>query len=118
MTVLDSAVTAPTRHARLLAWVDEVAELTRPDRIVWCDGSDAEWLRLIAELVAAGTLLPLDPHVRPNSFLARTDREAADRADGLGRHGTQRDDAVFTRACPDKHWRSHSMMRVSRATSA
>ena len=42
---------APTRHSRLLAWVREVAELTTPDRIVWCDGSDAEWQRLTDELV-------------------------------------------------------------------
>ena len=65
--------TAPTRHARLLDWVREVAELTTPDRIVWCDGSEAEWDRLTAELVAAGTLVPLDSVKRPNSFWARTD---------------------------------------------
>jgi len=65
--------TAPTRHARLLDWVREVAELTTPDRIVWCDGSQTEWDRLTAELVAAGTLVPLDPVKRPNSFWARTD---------------------------------------------
>jgi phosphoenolpyruvate carboxykinase (GTP) len=65
--------TAPTRHARLLDWVREVAELTTPERIVWCDGSRAEWDRLTSELVAAGTLVPLDPVKKPNSFWARTD---------------------------------------------
>jgi phosphoenolpyruvate carboxykinase (GTP) len=65
--------TAPTHHARLLDWVREVAELTTPDRVVWCDGSQAEWERLTSELVAAGTLVPLDPVKRPNSFWARTD---------------------------------------------
>jgi phosphoenolpyruvate carboxykinase (GTP) len=65
--------TAPTRHARLLDWVREVAELTTPDRVVWCDGSQAEWDRLTTELVAAGTIVPLDPKKRPNSFWARTD---------------------------------------------
>ncbi len=64
---------SPTRHARLLAWVGEVAELTTPDQIVWCDGSRAEWDRLSAELVAKGALVPLDPVKRPNSFWARTD---------------------------------------------
>jgi phosphoenolpyruvate carboxykinase (GTP) len=64
---------APTRHAALLTWVREAAELTTPERIVWCDGSDAEWLRLTRELVDAGTMVALDPHTRPNSFWARTD---------------------------------------------
>jgi phosphoenolpyruvate carboxykinase (GTP) len=63
---------APTKNKRLLAWVQEVAELTTPDRIEWCDGSDAEWDRLTQELVASGTLTPLNPEKRPNSFLARS----------------------------------------------
>jgi phosphoenolpyruvate carboxykinase (GTP) len=64
---------APTTHPKLLAWVREVAALTTPDRIVWCDGSDAEWQRLTDELVAAGTLVRLNPDIKPNSFWARTD---------------------------------------------
>jgi phosphoenolpyruvate carboxykinase (GTP) len=64
---------APTTHQRLLAWVREVAELTTPERVVWCDGSTEEWVRLTGELVRAGTLIPLDPVRKPNSFLARTD---------------------------------------------
>ncbi|HWU12661.1 MAG TPA: hypothetical protein VN157_01490, partial [Caulobacter sp.] len=44
----------PTKHARLLAWVDEVAALTKPKAIHWCDGSDEEWTALTDELVAAG----------------------------------------------------------------
>jgi phosphoenolpyruvate carboxykinase (GTP) len=58
---------------KLQAWVDEVAALTTPDRIVWCDGSDEEWLRLTDALVDAGSLVRLDPERRPNSFWARTD---------------------------------------------
>ena len=64
---------APTTHPRLLAWVREVAELTTPDRVVWCDGTSQEWQRLTAELVDAGTLVPLNPAIKPNSFWARTD---------------------------------------------
>jgi phosphoenolpyruvate carboxykinase (GTP) len=63
---------APTKNKRLLAWVQEVAELTTPERIEWCDGSDAEWNRLTQELVASGTLTPLNSEKRPNSFLARS----------------------------------------------
>ena len=45
--------TAPTSHARLLAWVNEVAELTQPDGVHWCDGSDAEWQALTSQLVSS-----------------------------------------------------------------
>jgi phosphoenolpyruvate carboxykinase (GTP) len=64
---------APTKHAGLLAWVREVAELTQPERVYWCDGSDAEWNALTAELVKSGTLKPLNPQKRPNSFYAASD---------------------------------------------
>ena len=64
---------APTKHAGLLAWVREVAEMTQPDRVHWCDGSDEEWNALTAELVKAGTLTPLNAEKRPNSFLAISD---------------------------------------------
>src|ERR1700749_860743 len=64
---------APTKHKRLLAGVREVAERTQPDRVYWCDGSQEEWERLTAALVAAGTLKPLNPAKRPNSFYAASD---------------------------------------------
>jgi phosphoenolpyruvate carboxykinase (GTP) len=64
---------APTSHPRLLAWLRQVAELTRPARIHWCDGSDAEWTALTDQLVQAGTLVRLNPEKKPNSFWARTD---------------------------------------------
>ncbi len=64
---------APTQHQRLLSWVREVAELTQPDRVHWCDGSDEEWTRLTDELVEVGTLVRLNPDKKPNSFWARTD---------------------------------------------
>ena len=63
----------PTKHEALIAWVDEIAALTQPDAVVWCDGSEEEWQRLSGQLEAAGTLTRLDPAKRPNSFYARSD---------------------------------------------
>ena len=60
------------RHAGLRQWVTEVARLAKPQRIVWCDGSQAEYDRLCAELVAAGTFTKLSDKLRPNSYLARS----------------------------------------------
>ena len=64
---------APTKHAALLEWVAQIAELTQPDAVVWSDGSDDEWNRLTAQLVEAGTLIKLDEERKPNSFLANSD---------------------------------------------
>ncbi|MEU6034876.1 phosphoenolpyruvate carboxykinase (GTP) [Actinomadura sp. NPDC047616] len=64
---------APTSHLELIDWVRGIAELTRPDRIEWCDGSDAEWERLTDLLVEQGTFKRLNPAKRPNSFYAASD---------------------------------------------
>ncbi|MFJ1709009.1 phosphoenolpyruvate carboxykinase (GTP) [Kitasatospora sp. NPDC088346] len=67
------SASAPTRHKRLLAWVSEIAELTQPDRIEWCDGSEEEYLRLAELLVAQGTFRKLNAEKRPNSYYAASD---------------------------------------------
>ncbi len=63
----------PIRRREVLDWVNEVADLTTPDRVVWCDGSQDEWDRLTSELVEAGTYVRLDPAKKPNSFYAASD---------------------------------------------
>ncbi|MCA1696269.1 MAG: phosphoenolpyruvate carboxykinase, partial [Actinobacteria bacterium] len=70
--------TAPTRQAttqnqRLKAWVEEMAGLTQPEEIHWCDGSAEEYDELAARLVAAGTFQKLSDAKRPNSYLALSD---------------------------------------------
>ncbi|GAA4894360.1 phosphoenolpyruvate carboxykinase (GTP) [Streptomonospora salina] len=64
---------APTDHEELTDWVREVADLTRPDEVVWCDGSEAEWELLTGLLVEKGTFVRLNPELRPNSFYCRSD---------------------------------------------
>jgi phosphoenolpyruvate carboxykinase (GTP) len=67
------ATTAPTTHQKLLAWVEQVAELTQPEEVHWCDGSAEEYDELCQGLVDAGTFERLSDAKRPNSYLARSD---------------------------------------------
>jgi phosphoenolpyruvate carboxykinase (GTP) len=53
-------------------WVDDAASLTSPSRVVWCDGSDAEYHRLVEDMLRDGTLLPLNPRTHPNCYLHRS----------------------------------------------
>jgi phosphoenolpyruvate carboxykinase (GTP) len=68
-----SEITVTTENARLAAWVDEVAALTEPDAIQWCDGSAEEYDALAQQLVDAGTFTKLSEAKRPNSYLALSD---------------------------------------------
>ncbi|KIP52003.1 phosphoenolpyruvate carboxykinase (GTP) [Leucobacter komagatae] len=63
---------ATTSNPEILQWVTEVAELTQPDAVYWCDGSQDEWNRITSEMVESGSLIPLNMNLRPGSFLARS----------------------------------------------
>ncbi|HEX6515610.1 MAG TPA: phosphoenolpyruvate carboxykinase (GTP) [Nocardioidaceae bacterium] len=69
----ESNQSAPTTHEGILRWVNEIAQLTQPDQVHWCTGSDEEWVELTDALVEAGTFVRLNEKKKPNSFWARTD---------------------------------------------
>ena len=68
---VESLMAYPVKNERLLAWVGEVAGMCQPDAVYWCDGSKAEYDRLMGQMVESGSAIPLKK--RPNSFLFRSD---------------------------------------------
>ncbi|QCQ98657.1 phosphoenolpyruvate carboxykinase (GTP) [Brevundimonas sp. SGAir0440] len=64
---------APTAHAGLIAWVEQIAALTKPAKVHWCDGSEAEKDAITADLLAKGTLKALDQTKRPGCYYAASD---------------------------------------------
>ncbi|HEX6928217.1 MAG TPA: phosphoenolpyruvate carboxykinase (GTP), partial [Gammaproteobacteria bacterium] len=89
-----------TANAELARWVEEVARLTKPGRVYWCDGSDAERERLIGEMLADGTLMKLNEKTYPNCYLHRSNPNDVARVEHLTFVCTENE----ADAGPNNHW--------------
>ena len=98
-----------TTNQELQAWVRDVAALCQPDAVHWCDGSDGEHQLIVRRMVQAGTAIPLDPQLRPNSIIVRSTPEDVARVEDRTFICSEREED----AGPTNNWADPAEMRAT-----
>ncbi len=108
-TIQEPKTASDVRHHKLAQWVEEVAQLTKPERVHWCDGSSAEYDEMLRLMVQAGTAIPMNPEKRPHSIFVRsTPADVARVEDRTFICSRSQDDAG-----PTNNWRDPAEMKAA-----
>ncbi len=97
-----------TKNKKLLAWVEEIERLCKPDQVYWCTGSKKEWKAICEEMVQKGQFIKLNSKKRPDCYLARSDASDVARVEGRTFISSKKE----IDAGPTNHWLDLSLIHI------